>query len=552
MYKEAVVATSNLFAQTGREIFAPRINKLLLRLERKIKLASSWKEQFEDYWMELAAKFYTVNNVVLGHTQRTLQSIYVPMDFQLEISDNQIYKADCFPKVLLDQYGKLLIKDTIGMGKTTMLKYMFLDVISKENGFPIFVELRNLSRNHGLVAEIQTQLSRLNKEFDYNLMLDFFHEGGFIFFLDGFDEIEESDRCVVVKEMSTFISKAYMNQFIMTSRKEDSLVGFGDFVGAKVLPLSLDSLINLLQKYGGSASKTKSLVLNIENGAYSDIEDFLHIPLLAGLLYKAFIESGMSELKIYQLCCNIFPVFFDQHDLSKDAWYTHQKRVKLSSDDYERILGYMGLYTISHRLQSFSQLEFSKMTKFAEMNTLLIVNDCDLCYDLTINIPIFCKDGTKYRWIHPSLCSYYFARYIYFESKEKAIDILHKLFHSDSVFNYELILRMFSEMDPVFFDQHILSSYLSSLLVSCHKTKTDWIDFIGKDLSSSDPSRIRTHIIYCTHPELFEQVPNESRFVPFFVAEKFCLSKEKVEKFVSYQKKVTLLDDTPDALIAGL
>ena len=96
---------------------------------RKIKLASSWNKQFEDYWMEMSAKFYTVSSVVLGNTQRTLKSVYVPMDLQLETPEACMFRADDFPTLLLEKYGKLLVKDSIGMGKTTMLKYMFLKVI---------------------------------------------------------------------------------------------------------------------------------------------------------------------------------------------------------------------------------------------------------------------------------------------------------------------------------------------------------------------------------------------------------------------------------------
>jgi len=552
MDNNSVNIVSNLFAQTGREIFAPRINNLLLRLERNIKLASSWKDQFEDYWKEMSAKFHTVSSVILGHSQRSLESIYVPMELQLETSDKHTFKADCFPKVLLDQYGRLLIKDTIGMGKTTMLKYMFLNVIDKEIGFPIFVELRNLRSDHCIEAEIQNQLSRLNKVFDQTLMLDFFHVGGFIFFLDGFDEIDESERSIVVKDIIDFISKANLNQFIMTSRDETALAGFGDFIGARVLPLSKTSLINLLQRYGKRVEKTKSLVKKILDGKYSDIEDFLQIPLLAGLLFRAYVDTGMSDLKLYQLCCNVFPVFFNQHDLSKDGSYTHQKRVNISSDDYERILGYMGLYTIRYNLNCFSELEFCKMTKFAEEQSSLSVNECDFCHDLTVNIPIFCKDGIKYKWIHPSLCSYYFARYIFFESKEKSKEILQILFSSKKISNYALTLRMFYEMDSVFFDKHVINSFFSSLLAFRCKVNTDWIDYIVKTVASSKVCQIQMQILYSIHPELFEQISDEYPSADISIVNKYYLSEKQVMIFVNHQKEVELIDDTPEALISGL
>lgn len=551
MCKEALGVASNFFAQTGREIFAPRINNLLSILERKIKLSSSWKEQFEEYWLEMSKRFYIVSSVIFGNTYRTLSSIYVPMELQMENMDGQIVRIDCFPKVLLDQYGKLLIKDTIGMGKSTMLKYMFLKVISMEMGFPVFVELRNLKQNHNIESEIQIQLSRMNKNFDHQLMVDFFREGGFIFFLDGFDEIAEKERNVVVKDLSDFISKGYRNQFVMTSRNESALAGFGDFVGASVLPLSESGLINLIQKYGNSPSKTKSLVERIMNHAYSEIDDFLHNPLLAGIMYKAYIESSMSDLKIYQLCSNIFPVFYDQHDLSKDGCYIHKKRVNLSPDDYERILGFMGLYCYANRFNCLSELEFIKMIRFVENQCSIMLNESDLIFDLTVNIPLFCKDGTTYRWIHQSLCAYYLARYIYFESKDKTKDILLKLFTSDRISEYVLALRMFSEMDSSLFDKHLLFPFLSSLRVSYQKERSSWLEFINKKMSSSNLFQSQMNLVQCIHPELFKHDMKEGCRSDSST-DNYYLSEEGISNFVNLQNDVELIDDTPENLIVGL
>ena len=108
---------------------------------------------------------------------------------------------------------------------------------------------------------------------------------------------------------------------------------------------------------------------------------------------------------------------------------------------------------------------------------------------------------------------------------------------------------MFFEMDPLFFDKHVIAPYLSSLLISHSKMKTDWYDLIGKTVTSSCVSKIQMQLIYKIHPELFEQSPEK---YPWGINCQYILSEEQVHSFINYQEKVILLDDTPEILISGL
>ena len=49
------------------------------------------------------------------------------------------------------------------------------------------------------------ELSSLSKEFDKDLMLKLIQRGGFIFFLDGYDEISLSDKIIVKDENEALI-----------------------------------------------------------------------------------------------------------------------------------------------------------------------------------------------------------------------------------------------------------------------------------------------------------------------------------------------------------
>lgn len=69
------------------------------------------------------------------------------------------------------------------MGKSTIVKRLFLDVIDQGYGIPIFIELRRINESHDLISEIESQISSLTQNFNHQLLLELIMSGGFIFFL---------------------------------------------------------------------------------------------------------------------------------------------------------------------------------------------------------------------------------------------------------------------------------------------------------------------------------------------------------------------------------
>ena len=148
-----------------------------------------------------------------------------------------------------DRYSSILITDTAGMGKSTLTKRAFLDVIENGYGIPIYIELRRLSKGKTVLMEIQEQVNSLTKEFNPQLLLEFIQTGGFIFFFDGYDEISLNERSFVTSDIQNFISKAGHNVFVMTSRPEQALTSFGDFQMFSINPLTKKEAFELLRRY---------------------------------------------------------------------------------------------------------------------------------------------------------------------------------------------------------------------------------------------------------------------------------------------------------------
>ena len=109
---------------------------------------------------------------------------------------------------LLEEINEnLVIEGIAGQGKSILLRKMTYDEYVKNNRIPIFIELRKININDGVVNAIKYSLEFLissltDKLFDWTLT-----SGKIILFLDGFDEIDENAKASFVKELDFFSQK---------------------------------------------------------------------------------------------------------------------------------------------------------------------------------------------------------------------------------------------------------------------------------------------------------------------------------------------------------
>ena len=133
-------------------------------------------EHFQEYLERSYDKYSIVNTLVFHNSQRQLKDIYVA---QTLIKENRFddkketITIDKLPIALIKKYRKILITDTAGMGKSTIMKRMFIDLIDNglsDVGIPIYVELNKLNKDHTILTEIQDELCSLSEKFDNELL----------------------------------------------------------------------------------------------------------------------------------------------------------------------------------------------------------------------------------------------------------------------------------------------------------------------------------------------------------------------------------------------
>lgn len=462
--KEVLTVASPLIKAVVDTFVTPALSSLKKRVGTDYKkIYIPTEENFSEYFYRTYKRLIIINTLVFNNSQKFLKEIYVPLTLTSKsATEEKRYKISSFPENLLNSSGKVLITDSAGMGKSTLIKKLFLDVIDHKKGIPLLVELRRLSENRKILTEIQEQLDSLAKEFDKTLLLELLSDGGFYIFLDGFDEIPLEDREAVSTDLQSFISKASDNKFVLTSRPENALKSFGDFQEFAIEPLKKKEAFELLRKYDKQGPTSALLIKKLEQKEMSSVGEFLTNPLLVSLLFTAFQHKQKIPFKKHIFYRQVYDANFESHDLTKGDSYTHDKHSRLEIDDFHRILRHVGFSC----LKANQRIEFDKDEILALIREAkafcvdLSFNESDFLKDILSTVPLFTQDGHYYRWSHKSLQEYFAAQFIYLDTKGQQVKLILQLYRSPKFARFLNILDLYYDIDTKSFRNSVLLDHL--------------------------------------------------------------------------------------------
>lgn len=447
------------------EIFVkPKLQRLSKFLKRNdAQSLISVEAKFTEYLERSFEKHSYIPILIFQNRQRKLEDIYIPLTVRRG-HEKESFLINAYPPDFLPRFQKVLIRDTAGMGKSTLMKRLFLSALEAERGIPVFIELRKLRGDDSIAAFIHRELNPINDEFDQEFVLNLIKDGNFIFFLDGYDEISQSERERVTQNLHDFISKTGNNLFIMTSRPETSLSSFPDFMEFDIQPLKLREAFDLLRNYDREGNLSAEIISRLEGETLRNVEDFLTNPLLVSLLYKSYDYKRTIPLKKHNFYRQVFDALFQDHDLTKEGWTIREKHSGLDIDNFHEVLRALGIITIQHGVE-YDKSEILAFIRQAKKQCAVIeFKESRFLEDVLQTVPLFSRDGNYFRWSHKSLQDYFAAQFVWLDTGEKKPEVLRKIARSSENEKYENVLDLYYEMDYKAFRQVIIYDYLSEFL----------------------------------------------------------------------------------------
>jgi hypothetical protein len=415
---------------------------------------------FKTYIENSQTRYSYFLTLAIPNEKLLLEDFYLPLTLVKKSSVKNEEVISDFPVKLVEKYKDILVVDTAGMGKSTLLKFLFINATQFDNKIPIFIELRHLSTSKKILDHIFDELKSIDKDLDKALVGRLLNSGEFIILLDGYDEVEEAHLEAVTNDILTFKQKANANNFILSSRDQAGLTSFSDFQRFTIKPLAIEEAYSLLIKYSRGDAIGDELITKLKLPENTSVYEFLQNPLLVSLLFKAYEYTPEIPLKKHLFYSQVYDALFKRHDLSKGA-FSRNKKSGLDSYFFLKAISALGFKTMQigkveyHKNDIFRYIQESQ-----EYIPNIIYKPALFLEDLTHAVPFLTEEGSNIRWNHKSLQEYFAAVHLLYSSdkhKKSVLEMMSKSVNSSSYINF---LALYSDLDANSFKRYFIGSLL--------------------------------------------------------------------------------------------
>lgn len=430
-------ATSTLVKSFVEKVVAPYFAGRAAKVEmvEHVKAYLRWLDQRTKY----------VPTIAIQGGVFPLDDIYEPLTI-CAVDGSGAIEISEYPAGVFEKNRCIVIVDSAGMGKSTITKFILRSSLTEMKKIPVLVELRRLKAGGSILELIFSDIVKSGKEsLVASNLISAIRDGNFVFFLDGYDEIQDDLKASVSEEIVRITSDFQYCNFILTSREEMALSGFPEFFWYQIAKLTPEKALSLLRRYDRNRGVADRLWAKASG--MKGISDFLQTPLLLTLLYKAFDYKSVVPMKKATFFRQVFDALYQDHDLSKEGFYERRKKSSLDLDDFHKVMRRVGLASVKKGEVQFSPEEFHELISKALKDSSLSSDPSKLKSDLISAVPIFIKDGNDFRWSHKSFADYFAAKCIWLDLGSERDAVVTAMFDSARCEKYIAVLQVIAELD---------------------------------------------------------------------------------------------------------
>ena len=360
-----------------------------------------------------------------------------------------------------------------GSGKSTIVKYLFLNAIETEFKIPIKVELRYLNDYTGDIVEfVKERIFKFNRLATSDKIIErLLSSGNFVFFLDGYDEITSTKKEKITKEIDDLVKLYNKNCYLLTSRPYTEIDLLPLFHNFQVCDLTDEDINQFIQKQIPEEEEElcNKIIEAVNSQANNSYKSFLSNPLLLSMFILTFQSYSSIPQKRSEFYSQVFDALYSVHDSMSKLAFVREKQSGLSKEQIIDVLKLFSFISYFDEKFIFSNLYIEeKLVLIKEKKKNIVFENSKLLSDLQVAINILNKEGTDYTFPHRSLQEYFAAIYITSLSDENKKVVYSKIMkdltdernsHSASRDNFYLLL---SELDEKSVIETALIPYLTN------------------------------------------------------------------------------------------
>ena len=457
---------NDLASKFMNAIFDEYLSPLISKIANKLKITYNEVKidleiPFQAYLTNSYEKYSKIKTIIYGIEPKKLYDFF-EIPFLKKGSD--IIKPTT-TKILTDLSKFLIIEGSGGIGKSTLMKHLFLSELELKDYIPIFIELKDFNEEEHLDLEqlLLKKLNQFHNTFKEEYLDYALQSGCFLFLLDGYDELYSENQKEFFKKLNDFCDKYPENHYILSSRpySESEFIEFQRFTVLKAVPFNKEQAISLITKieYPDEELKNK-FIRDLESGLYDRHESFASNPLLLNIMLSTYNDYAEIPQKLHLFYYQAFDTMLSKHDATKS--YRRKMLSDLSSDTFKECFAIFCLLTYQKAKTEFTFPEIEEIFKKFPPRIKNVLNIGSFIHDLENCLCVLYKEGNRYKFSHRSFQEYFVAYFLNIQTDSKMRDYSFLLIESGKFStSADSVFPMLEDMSTQRFNNNILIPLLN-------------------------------------------------------------------------------------------
>ena len=457
---------NDLASKFMNAIFDEYLSPLISKIANKLKITYNEVKidleiPFQAYLTNSYEKYSKIKTIIYGIEPKKLYDFF-EIPFLKKGSD--IIKPTT-TKILTDLSKFLIIEGSGGIGKSTLMKHLFLSELKLKDYIPIFTELKDFNEEGHLDLEklLLKKLNQFHNTFQEEYLDYALQSGCFLFLLDGYDELYSENQKEFFKKLNDFCDKYPENHYILSSRpySESEFIEFQRFTVLKAVSFTKEQAISLITKieYPDEELKDK-FIRDLESGLYDRHKSFASNPLLLNIMLSTYNDYAEIPQKLHLFYYQAFDTMLSKHDATKS--YRRKMLSDLSSDTFKECFAIFCFLTYQKAKTEFTFPEIEEIFKKFPPRIKNVLNIGDFIDDLGNALCVLYREGNRYKFTHRSFQEYFVAYFLNIQTDSKMRDYSFLLIETGKFsIRADSVFFMLEDMSTQRFNNNILIPLLT-------------------------------------------------------------------------------------------